>query len=314
MSVCTGDVRRLRCVHMAQIGELSFQQFLEHRSTLQTNQDPNERTPEYAYVSDRAAHSAFENARALENLMEAAVRVGKKFSNHDLLGRAVKVGPNQFPRVHRLARQCADTLGIAVPTIFVVNSPVMNAGTLGTNDDSFIMVHSALIDAFSDEELLSVIGHECGHIHNRHVVYLSALSYLSGLAKVFLDWIMVPARVALLGYQRRAEITCDRAGLLCCKDIEVSTRALTKLALGSSKLYEQLNMEAFIDQYREGREEMLGAMGEFGASHPYLPKRVLSLREFAESALYRKHAGLGDGGRTMKEVDDRVHDIIKVVV
>ena len=51
----------------------------------------------------------------------------------------------------------------------------MNAMTFGTNDDAFILVHSALVDHFDDEELLSVIGHECGHIHNDHVVYLTTL-------------------------------------------------------------------------------------------------------------------------------------------
>ncbi len=296
---------------MAQVGELSFQAFIDHRLTSLPGEG-RDGGRSYAYISDKNATTAFESAKPLEHAVEAAVRFFKAFGKSDLLGRAVKVGPNQFPRVHRLAQQCSNTLGITPPTVFVVNSPVMNAATLGTNEDSFIMVHSALIDHFSDEELLSVIGHECGHIHNRHVVYLTALNYLSRLLGIVLEWSLPPVAIVLKGYQRRAEITCDRAGLLCCKDLEVATKALTKLALGSSKLYEQLNMEAFIDQFEEGRDGM-GSLGEFGASHPYLPKRVIALRYFAESELYRKHAGLGEGGLSMEEVDQKVHDIIKVV-
>jgi hypothetical protein len=50
---------------------------------------------------------------------------------------------------------------------------------------------------------------------------------------------------------------------------------------------------------------------EVFATHPWLPKRVLAMRVFAESALYRKAAGLGDAGLTMTEVDDRVRGLLK---
>ena len=56
---------------------------------------------------------------------------------------------------------------------------MLNAGTYGTNEESFIVVHSALVDAYTDEELRFVIGHECGHIHNSHVVYLTTLHFLT---------------------------------------------------------------------------------------------------------------------------------------
>jgi hypothetical protein len=39
----------------------------------------------------------------------------------------------------------------------------------------------------------------------------------------------------------------------------------------------------------------------------------MALRTFAESALYRKHVGLGDDGLAMSEVDAKVHEIIKIV-
>jgi Zn-dependent protease with chaperone function len=242
----------------------------------------------------------------------AAVRFFKAFGKNELLGHAVKVGPNQFPRVHNLAVQCAQALGIATPTLYIVNSPTLNAATYGTNDDSFILVHSALVDHFSDEELLSVIGHECGHIHNSHVVYLTAMHFLTHMLSAFLQWFVAPAKLALSGWSRRAEITCDRAGLLCCRSLETSTRALTKLALGSTKLYAELNLDAFLDQYEEGKEG-IGKYTELFANHPWLPKRVMALRAFAESELYTKHIGNPSGGLSMEQVDEKVHGIIKIV-
>jgi Zn-dependent protease with chaperone function len=230
----------------------------------------------------------------------------------DLLGRAVKVGRRQFPRVHAVAEHCAKTLGIVTPTLYVVNSPHLNAATYGTEDDSFILVHSALVDLLSDEELTTVVGHEAGHIHNSHVVYLTTLHYLSHMAGVFLRSVALPALLALKAWSRRAEITCDRAGLLCGTGIDVSIRVLGKLALGSHKLYDELNMEAFLEQHEEGQSS-IGRFGELWATHPFLPKRVLALRVFSESALYRRHAGLGESGLSMEAVDERVHGLIKVV-
>src|SRR4029453_15465144 len=103
----------------------------------------------------------------------------------------------QFPRVHNLALRCSETLGISTPTLYIVNSPYLNAATYGTNDDSFIMVHSALIDHFTDDELLSVIGHECGHIHNSHVVYLTAMHSLPRMAAQHVRSLMGAALLAL---------------------------------------------------------------------------------------------------------------------
>jgi Zn-dependent protease with chaperone function len=296
---------------MAEVGALDFVGFIEDK-TRRLPDEGRDGGRNYAYASDKSTRRVFEALKPVEVAVRAAVKVFEAYGKSELLGRSVKVGPKQFPRVHALANEAADTLGIKHPTVYIVNSPVMNAATFGTNENSVIMVHSALVDHFSDEELLSVIGHECGHIHNSHVVYLTALHYLRFMAGAVFRALMAPAEVALMGWLRRAEITCDRAGLLCCRDLDVATRALTKLALGSAKLYDQLNMDAFMDQYEE-IQEGLGRYSEIRASHPMLPKRVISLKHFADSALYRRHVGLGGDGLSMEEVDEKVHEIIKVV-
>lgn len=265
---------------------------------------------DYTYISDKQAREAFQKIKPVELAMAASVRVFKKMGQSQFLGNGVKVSERQFPRIYRIVKECADSLQIVQPNVYIVNSPSMNAATLGTNDDSFIFVHSALIDHYSDDELKFVIGHECGHIHNDHVVYLTTIHYLTQMAGVFIGWAVQPAMIALRTWLRRAEITCDRAGLLCSGDEKKAPHALAKLALGSVKLYDEFNIDAFLEQYEEGKEGM-GKYMEVFASHPWLPKRVLAMRVFAESALYRKSIGLGDNGLTMTEVDDRVRALLK---
>lgn len=296
---------------MARLAPLDFQAFVRERhqkSLAVAAGDPHA----YAYASDRATRAAFEKVKPVELVVSASVRMFKNAGKAQLLGQAVKIGPRQFPRVHDLVRRCADTLGIAPPTVYVTSSPHLNAATYGTNDDAFILLNSALIDHYSDEELLTVIGHECGHIHNNHVVYLTTLHYLTSVAGLLVRNLSAPAQLALRAWSRRAEITCDRAAALCAGEVEPALRALTKLALGSHKLYDQLNLDAFLDQHDEAQES-IGRFAEIFATHPFLPKRVLALKVFCESELFRKHTGSGESGLSMREVDAKVEALVKVV-
>jgi Zn-dependent protease with chaperone function len=294
---------------MAQAPQLDFDRFVQQKKGERAG-GPEAGGHDYAYVSDKQTRAAFERMKPVELAVTSTVRMFKQVWKNQMLGNTVKVGERQFPRIDGLVNRCAETLHITKPTVYIVNHPQPNAATYGTNEDSFIIIHSSLIDHFTDDELLTVIGHECGHIHNSHVVYLTALHYLTRMAGVFVRWAVEPALVALRAWSRRAEITCDRAGMLCGKDAMVAQKALTKLALGSQKLYDEFNIDAFLEQYEEGKDG-LGRYMEVFATHPWLPKRVLSMRVFAESALYRKAAGLGATGLTMPEVDDRVRALLK---
>jgi Zn-dependent protease with chaperone function len=295
---------------MAQPPRLDFEAFVARKKAERATGGIETTGHEYTYTFDRQSRVAFENTRPVAYAVEASVRLFKQMGKHQLLGHAVRVSDRQFPRIYDITKRACDTLQIATPQVFVVNDPRFNAGTLGTNDDSFIIVHSALVDQYSNEELLTVIGHECGHIHNSHVAYLTALHYLTYMAGMFLPWILQPALVALRTWSRRAEITCDRAGMLVARDQQAAERAITKLAVGSRKLYEEFNLDAFLEQHEEGSQG-IGKYMEVFATHPWLPKRVLAMRVFGESQLYRKAVGEAATGLTMSEVDSRVAALLK---
>ncbi len=295
---------------MAQAPQLDFEAFVARRRAERSGGGAETTGHEYTYTFDRQSRVAFENTKPVALAVEASVRLFKHIGKHQLLGHAVKVSERQFSRIHGITKRASDTLQITMPQVFVVNSPTFNAGTLGTNDDSFIMVHSALLEQYSDEELLTVIGHECGHIHNSHVAYLTALHYLTYMAGMFVPWILQPALVALRTWSRRAEITCDRAGMLVSRDQQAAERAITKLAVGSRKLYEEFNLDAFLEQHEEGTHG-IGKFMEVFATHPWLPKRVLAMRVFGDSQLYRTAVGGPASGLTMSEVDGRVASLLK---
>lgn len=291
-------------------GGFDFGRYIARRKRAAYGGDAGAR---YAYSADIAMLKAFKRMKPLEMAAAATVRMYKDgFFKNQLLGTTIKVTPRQFPTIYRIARECAETLDVPVPQVYVANSPVLNAYTFGTDEEAFIVVHSALVDHYDYDELKFVLGHETGHIQNKHVVYNTILILMSRTAVAMLRWILPPVEVALNAWYRRAEITCDRAGLLCVGDLEPGTRALLKLACGSQKLYDELDVDAYLEQLEEGRDGV-GRFTELFASHPYLTKRIQALRCFAKSDLYRESVGLGPGGAALEDVDRETSEIIQIV-
>lgn len=264
----------------------------------------------YAYSADVAMRRSFERLRAVELAAATVVRLNGEVLRGLFLGQAVQVTKRQFPMLHALVEHAARALEVPVPRVYVANSPVMNAFTFGTEEESCIVLHSALVDSFSENELLFVIGHETGHIQNKHVVYNTALLLLRRMVEPFLGPLALPATLALNAWHRRAEITCDRAGLLCARDLEAASRSFLKLAVGSRRLSEEIDVEQFLAQHDE-MQTSFGRYAEALLSHPYLPKRIKALRVFAESELYRRATG-HEGGLSIEAVDERTNAILAV--
>src|SRR4029078_1826492 len=149
-----------------------------------------------------------------------------------------------------------------------------------------IVISAALIDHLSEVELMDVIGHECGHIQNSHVVYMTTLHFLRHAPTAFLRWSAKPAVLALNGWARRAEVTCDRAGMICTRDVEASIGCLVKLAIASQKLYSEVSIPEYLNQLKEAQAG-LGRYDELTRTHPYLPKRVEALPLVAETTQFR---------------------------
>jgi len=79
-------------------------------------------------------------------------------------------------------------------------------------------------------------------------------------------------------WSRQAEYTADRGGLVACKDLAASQRALARLLIGPD-LFDRLNMEELIKQAHTG--DISTKASELFSSHPLLAKRLVALAEFA---------------------------------
>ena len=101
-------------------------------------------------------HALHRDAVAVLQLREAMVRARLG----ELLGTAVKVTDQQFPRLYEITARCAETLGIPVPSVYVSHAGgELNAHTLGTDEDSYIVVNGALVDHLAiGEQLAAQLG------------------------------------------------------------------------------------------------------------------------------------------------------------
>jgi Zn-dependent protease with chaperone function len=128
---------------------------------------------------------------------------------------------------------------------------------------------------------------------------------------MFVRWVVQPAIMTLQAWSRRAEITCDRAALLCTRDLDATLAALVKISLGLEG-DDQVNIAAYLENLPDTRRGV-GRYAELFRSHPYLPKRVQALRLFADSAYYKSARGDdATGAPSTDEIDIQVAEILSV--
>ena len=267
---------------------------------------------EYAFAGDLRALRRLDRGRAVRTVVKVTVRFWKAMHKGQLLGSSEKVSRRQFPELFDLVVECAQTLDITFPTVYISQSlSGLNTGTYGTDDEAFLILNAALVDRLDEGELKFVIGHECGHIQNNHVAYHTAARYLSQDTTTIAKQAVVPARVALNGWSRRGEITCDRAGIICCRDEEVALRTIMKLELGSEEYADEGDRQQYLAQLDES-EGGLGRFQEYLTNHPSLSKRLKALKIFAQSSYYRQLIG-ERGGEPLDEVDRAVDKVIQVL-
>jgi Zn-dependent protease with chaperone function len=163
---------------------------------------------------------------------------------------------------------------------------------------------------------VSVIGHGCGHIQNNHTAYLTTLYMLEKAGSFVVRWAARPAVLGLRSWARRAEITCDRASLLCTRSLDTTIITLVKRALANRKLWDEVNVDEYLRQLDESQAGP-GRFEELLAANPYLPKRVKALRLFAETTYFRSVIGVAATsevpGTTKEECDAQVSELLAVL-
>ena len=240
--------------------------------------------------------------RAVEQFEKHAKELGAR---RQLLATALRLTPEMAPDVHAIVEQCRTALGIDTPLeTYVYPEPQFNAAAVRPEGGRlFLMFSSALLEAFEPDELRFVVGHELGHhLFGHHNLPVGAV--LRGA-----DRVAPGLALRLFSWQRYAEISADRAGLLCAGALEPAARALFKLASGLCGARVQPRIDQFLAQVAELRDEEARAAtaetparSDWFATHPFSPLRLRAAEMCARSELIVQ--GGTPRARLEAEVDD----------
>lgn len=276
---------------------------------------PNIHPSSWEHPTDRAALGALQKIPGFDGLLRKVIGAFGEANVRMLFqASAIKVGPTQYPELHEALVRVCGTLDTDVPDLYVSQGPYANAGAVGV-DHPFIVLNSSLIELGTSAEVDAVLGHEVGHIMSEHALYRTLLFLLMRLTLTrspLISRAMMPIMLALLEWNRKAEISCDRAGLLAVQDPDASIGVLGVLAGGIRGEDHALNLEAFIeqsDEYRdtEGLSSFFRFMNMLGQTHPFAVVRVAELRNWIESGEY--HEIIAGNYRTTADDPDLAGDI-----
>lgn len=277
----------------------------------------------FTYPGDEEALTALRNipgAAPLLTWLQANFAEQLIFlSNNEQMVRASR---RNYASLHRLVERCCEILSCPVPELYIQTHPQLNAYTQGQRR-TCIVLHSALIEQLSPDELSFVVGHEIGHIKCAHGLYRLlgeiVLQYWDAIVGAIpvpgLALLRMPLLSAYWEWYRRAEFTCDRAGLLCVQDLAASLRALGKLAGKVEGYDDEFDIDATIaqaDAHREVGNKLVVLMSILQNSrntHPFVPQRLRTLKEWAAGDAYqrilagtyeRDLLGIHEGGERVK--------------
>jgi Zn-dependent protease with chaperone function len=249
----------------------------------------------WEHPADKAALSALKQLKGLDELVKLLVSVTTERSlKLMVLSSSVKVSQNQYHKLHNILNNIVDTFDWNyTPGFFVTQSPFWNAGVIGVKEP-FIILHSSMIKHFEEPELTAVIAHEMGHIMSGHALYKTLLWLLTKISLNLLPMaslLVTPILLALYEWDRKSELTADRAELLAVQDAAPSYHVLMKMA-GAEDLT-QVNLNDFFAQAQEyeNQKSLLDGvhkiLNQLWASHPFPVIRLQELKAWESSGYYQ---------------------------
>ncbi|MCB1150649.1 M48 family metalloprotease [bacterium] len=271
---------------------------------------------QYRYRGDAADVQTLFDTYRIQDYLEVYEENARRHDQgvrEQLMTHGIRLNEKLSPRIYRLYHEVCDALEIAGDAeVFCLPDTDVNAfaildvrkeGTL-----TLIGVTSGALEQLDDAELKSILGHEFGHFlygHNRMNALLTsdednpAMTVLPPFGEsLFLRW------------RKKAEISCDRAGLLACGDFHASARALLKATFGLTEKNLNLDVDSLVAQVDEIRTSPELIESTF-ASHPLLPIRLKALELFARSDLAGECGCRLEGpSHPLPVVDDQVDELI----
>lgn len=176
---------------------------------------------------------------------------------------------DSYPMLHSTYIHCCHTLKIKNPPAVYITHRLrgINALSVEINNEQMILLSRRVAISLSAKEQAFILGHELGHHQQGNLVGHTVNGLVNSLkdkSEIFGPMIQDAIEVPLKRWCRRSEYNADRAGLLCCKDIEVVKQLFLKIGM--------IESVTVYHQYKETSDD-----------HPMLTTRLKELNDYATS-------------------------------
>ena len=251
--------------------------------------------PSFIHPEDAAALKTLQSIPALPAVVKAFMNLGiEQMTTGVNLATKIKLSPKQLPHLYNILPPICEQLNIKEPDFFLEMTPVPNAYAFGDTQTA-ITITSAIVEMMTEEELRAVVAHECGHIACRHMLYHTLASYLANKAvsSEMLRVLAKPVMYALLYWQRKSELSCDRVAAYITSPAATASM-LSRLAGGPKSITADLDLAELAgqaDQYdalvKAGIwNKTLQTLAVMEENHPFTSVRIREMLLWVGSKEY----------------------------
>lgn len=238
-------------------------------------------------------HEALDRLEAIPFLTKATKWITEntieKIYTVQYTGSHLKVTVDNYPIIYNYLVYACQILDIRkVPDLYIQWNYGINACTIGA-ENPIVILDSGLIDLCTDDEIMFIIGHELGHVKSNHMLYHMMAQCINYVIDAIPGGSLVAGGIqyALFYWNRMSEFTADRAGLLCCQNIDAAVSAFIKMSGLPKSEYSKIHYETFIQQAKEFEMLDFDNMNKFvklisiaNDTHPWTVMRASELMKW----------------------------------
>ncbi len=251
----------------------------------------------FLWAQDGQAMTHLQSISALHTAAKTvSEKVGRPWIESTFNG--IRLGPRQFTDIWIRAVLAARILGLPkMPDVYISGDSQWNTYTYGTDTSAFIVLGTAILNNFQNDDLLFVLAREMGHCKAGHALWKTVARFLVGddsvrkgllsggvLNAISLSptkWVQDAVDIPLMAWSRQADISADRAALLAIGDEALARRVILAWSIRSARLLKQVNIEEWMKQEEASDDQMTRFSEMTTTSSMYTTRRLRLLSQSA---------------------------------